>query len=359
MWDTPLYTIASFLIGACIGSFLNVVIYRVPLGLSVNTPKRSFCPSCKTPIEGYNNIPLFSWLLLRGKCAHCKTGISIRYWLIELLTAVLFASLWILYPHPGTLLLFGWCALAIVITFIDAEHMLVYPLQTIAGAGLALAAVTVNPALLQSTSRFDAAINSVLGACAGFLLLYIVLQVGKLIFGKQVHKFDEETSWHLRDPKTETEELTLVIGEEEIEWSFLFGRPSDRLILKDATLRIDNGEPVPGEIILTESTIQAGGQSFSLEAAASVCGTARQAIIPREAMGSGDPYIMGMICALTGWQSIPLILLAASLTGVITAIIQRMGFGARIPFGPMLFIGAFFWIFYGHSLWERYLLIFY
>lgn len=78
---------------ACIGSFLNVVIYRVPLGISINDPARSFCPECDEPIPWYLNIPVFSWLFLRGKSACCRTPISFRYWLVELLTALIFAAM--------------------------------------------------------------------------------------------------------------------------------------------------------------------------------------------------------------------------------------------------------------------------
>lgn len=355
MWDSPLYTLFAFIIGACIGSFLNVVIYRVPLGLSINKPKRSFCPQCKHPIEGYNNLPLISWLALRGKCAHCKTKISVRYWLVELLTAILFAAIWWIHPHPSTILIFAWCALAISISFIDAEHMLVYPVHTLSGVCIAFVAVLLNPLLMGTESWSSAILNSVLGACAGFALLFIVIQLGKLAFGKQEHSFDEGTTWSLRDPRTDDEELTLIIGDEEIEWSFLFGRPTDKLILKEATVTIDHGESHSGVVILTDRQLHIGDQSFDLEKHKSFSGTTKHAIIPREAMGSGDPYILAMICALTGWQSIPLILLVACLSGILLSLVQRIGFGARIPFGPMLFIGAFFWIFYGHSLWGLYI----
>jgi prepilin signal peptidase PulO-like enzyme (type II secretory pathway) len=71
-------------IGASIGSFLNVCIYRIPIGLSVNEPRRSFCPVCRHQVEARDNIPVLSWLWLRGKCRHCKAPISIWYFLIEL-----------------------------------------------------------------------------------------------------------------------------------------------------------------------------------------------------------------------------------------------------------------------------------
>jgi prepilin signal peptidase PulO-like enzyme (type II secretory pathway) len=76
--------IACAAIGATVGSFLNVCIYRIPIGLTVTQPPRSFCPRCRHQVEARDNIPVLSWLLLRGKCRHCKSLISIWYFLIEL-----------------------------------------------------------------------------------------------------------------------------------------------------------------------------------------------------------------------------------------------------------------------------------
>ena len=97
MHPTPsllLFQCFAFVLGAIVGSFLNVVIYRLPAGLSVNEPRRSFCPHCKAQIAWYHNIPLFSWLLLRGKCARCAAPIAFRYFAVELLTAALFLVFW-------------------------------------------------------------------------------------------------------------------------------------------------------------------------------------------------------------------------------------------------------------------------
>ena len=116
------------LMGACIGSFLNVVIYRMPRGVSVNDPARSFCPECGKPIPWFLNIPVLSWLALRGKSACCGTRISFRYCFVELLTALLFAAIGWKYADASTgaaVLLCLWTAMAIVIMFIDAEHLIV------------------------------------------------------------------------------------------------------------------------------------------------------------------------------------------------------------------------------------------
>jgi leader peptidase (prepilin peptidase)/N-methyltransferase len=87
---TLYWSIVSLAVGGCIGSFLNVVVYRWPLGLSVRRPTRSFCPSCRADIVWYDNVPVISYLLLRGRCRNCRTGISLQYPLVELVTAFVF-----------------------------------------------------------------------------------------------------------------------------------------------------------------------------------------------------------------------------------------------------------------------------
>ena len=77
-----------FLVAACIGSFMNVVFYRVPRKLSVSNPKRSFCPLCKKQIPWHDNIPILGWIFLGGRCRSCKASISIKYPLVELAFAI-------------------------------------------------------------------------------------------------------------------------------------------------------------------------------------------------------------------------------------------------------------------------------
>lgn len=129
----------AFVLGAVVGSFLNVVIHRVPNEESIVFPNSS-CPNCKTPIKAYDNIPIFSWLILRGKCRGCAQPISPRYPAVELLTALLFV---LVYWHTGlTPLLpvyFAFVAAMVALIFIDAEHMILpnvitYPLLVIAFA---------------------------------------------------------------------------------------------------------------------------------------------------------------------------------------------------------------------------------
>lgn len=122
-----------FVFGAAIGSFLNVVIYRVPNELSVVFPN-SACPKCKAPIKAYDNIPILSWLILGGKCRGCKEKISARYPAVELLTALVFILVYSqigFNPFLPVCVIFAAAMIALI--FIDAEHMILpnvitYPL---------------------------------------------------------------------------------------------------------------------------------------------------------------------------------------------------------------------------------------
>ena len=132
----PVFASSIFLFGLLFGSFLNVCIYRLPRGLSVVAP-RSACPECKTPIAFYDNVPVFSWLILGGRCRQCKTTISPRYLMIELLTGLLFLAC---YWHFGlTLSTLKYCTLAFLLLgliFTDAETKLLPDKLTLPGLAL-------------------------------------------------------------------------------------------------------------------------------------------------------------------------------------------------------------------------------
>ncbi len=135
----------SFVLGLLFGSFGNVIIYRWPLGQNVAWP-RSFCPSCKKPIPWYLNIPVCSWIFLRGRCQNCHAHISIRYPLVELLTAVIFASItfkigvsWLLLEY--LIFAFG----LVVVSVIDLDHMLLPDIFTLSGIVIGLVGAWLNP----------------------------------------------------------------------------------------------------------------------------------------------------------------------------------------------------------------------
>ena len=121
----PEIYIFAFVFGLCIGSFLNVCIYRLPESMSIVRPPSS-CPQCKAPIRFYDNIPVISYLILRGKCRHCETSISFRYPFIELLTGLCAVS--VVFKFGVTvesLIYFVFIATLITITFIDIDHQII------------------------------------------------------------------------------------------------------------------------------------------------------------------------------------------------------------------------------------------
>ena len=137
------------LLGLAIGSFLNVVIYRVPRDESIVSP-RSRCPSCGTPIKEYDNIPVLSWVLLRGKCRHCHTPISSRYLVVEMATGGLFAGLGARMGYSWALPAFlVFLAALLALSCIDLELLIlpkkiIYPSFIIMAAFLALASGATN-----------------------------------------------------------------------------------------------------------------------------------------------------------------------------------------------------------------------
>lgn len=134
----PVLAAAVFVLGLCFGSFLNVCIYRLPRDLSVVRPG-SACPACKTPIHFYDNIPVLSWLLLRGRCRHCQAPITPRYAAVELLTAALFVGC---YARFGlSLEALKFCVLAFLLLgliFTDAETKLLPDEMTLSGLVIGL-----------------------------------------------------------------------------------------------------------------------------------------------------------------------------------------------------------------------------
>ena len=184
----PVFASSIFFVGLAFGSFLNVCIYRLPLGLSVVTP-RSACPKCKQPIAFYDNIPVLSWMILGGRCRNCKTKISPRYWMIELLTALLFLSC---YWHFGlTLSTLKYCVFAFLLLgliFTDAETKLLPDKMTLPGLALGIVfslIVPVNDLASQFlpgianlpfsddvTVRLVSLLDSLLGAALGASFIY-------------------------------------------------------------------------------------------------------------------------------------------------------------------------------------------
>jgi len=134
-------------IGMCVGSFLNVCIYRLPEGSSIVRPP-SACPKCGASIRWYDNIPVISYLLLRGRCRGCRAPISIRYPIVELITGLLALATWLQFGmRPATPIYFLFIAALLVITFIDIDHRIIPDIISLPGIPLGFAASFLLPEL--------------------------------------------------------------------------------------------------------------------------------------------------------------------------------------------------------------------
>lgn len=151
----PLLTYTTaFIFGLCIGSFLNVCIFRIPHAKSIVHPP-SACPGCGSPIRFYDNIPILSYLLLRGRCRHCGATISLRYPAIELFTGLTAVAVYAAFgPSVETLVYFAFISTLWVVTLIDIDHRIIPDTISLPGipvfflASLAIPAVTVKESLL-------------------------------------------------------------------------------------------------------------------------------------------------------------------------------------------------------------------
>ena len=188
---TAYLTTLMFCFGACIGSFLNVCIYRIPRDESVVSP-RSHCPGCGRMIAWFDNIPLLSFLFLRAKCRHCGISISARYFYVELLTAVVFVLIWLTYGWDARTLVYAFMAGGLILgTFVDFEHMILPDRVTIGGMIVGPVLSFLVPTMHGTSVRLDALISSGIGLISGFGLLWLVARLGKLAFKKDAMGFGD------------------------------------------------------------------------------------------------------------------------------------------------------------------------
>ena len=172
------------LFGLAIGSFLNVCIYRIPReGMTIHSPRRSICPACQAPIKTFDIIPLLSYLFLRGRCRHCKTGISVLYPCVELATALLFL---VMYYRFGVtlegLLALVFISLLIPISVIDARHYIIPNVLILTGLILGLVIVS---AIAYQRADVWYLLTRVIGAVVGGMVLWLIAVVGSAILRKK------------------------------------------------------------------------------------------------------------------------------------------------------------------------------
>jgi leader peptidase (prepilin peptidase)/N-methyltransferase len=292
------FYVTAFLFGACIGSFLNVCIYRLPReGLSVNRPRRSICFSCKGQIAWYDNIPILSYFLLHGRCRRCGSPFSVRYALVEALTGILFVlvvrSFWVepflesVQAEPGmalngpaalsltTLIYLAFTAALVVCTFIDLDHFIIPDEISIPGMVIGL----------------------ILGVTVPFFVAHLPSE-------SHVYPLWEPTflprSW----------------------WEALLG----------------------GAL--------GGGLLWGLRVVAS-------ALLRKEALGFGDVKLITMIGFFLGWKLVLVTIFLSAFLGIVIAlpmqIIQRKGRFSHIPYGPYIALAAYLCMLWGDRIFNHYL----
>lgn len=401
------WTIVVFIIGTCIGSFLNVVIWRLPRGESIVTGA-SHCPKCNTGIPPYLNVPIFAWLVLRGRCAHCRAPISPRYLFVEALTGVLFVLVWerawelhgMHRDLPAIILgvyLF-LVALIIAMSFIDIDLFIIpdelngfgfalalvlalalpgshdfsaapYTLdgiqhKSILFQGLVRMLVDYFPSVLAS-ARLMSLFDLLLGVVFGAGILWLLAEVGKLVWGHRRIRaaapvrltVDAQGLHHPEDGLT--------------PWDDLLLRESDTLSIRGRLCELqwedDPSAPPPApslpaggelEVQITEYYVRFERDSVARKRLKKLVMESQDWTQPREAMGMGDVKLMAVLGAFLGPGAAIFILCLSSFLGAIGGILPilfaRGKWYSPLPYGPYIGLAALLYLLRGDELVRLY-----
>jgi leader peptidase (prepilin peptidase)/N-methyltransferase len=340
-----------FVLGCVVGSFLNVVIHRLPLGESIVTPP-SHCPHCRYSIPWYLNIPLLTWLWLQGKCRNCGAPIAFRYFAVELLTAVAFLGCWLMFGGQSPAQAVVYCVFVaglIAASFIDDEHMIVPDEITLGGVAVGVLASIFIPALHAAPSPRESLGRSLLGAACGTALVYVILRLGKLFLGR--HKLPLAA-----DSRIVFTETGLVLPDREIPYEDLFYRKSDAVIVRARTAELVDRSYKDVTLRLAVGSLTVGDDTFDPEAVPHLEAVASEILLPREAMGLGDVKFMAAVGAFLGWKATIFSLFGSAVIGSLVAgglYVVRWGKGSRqVAYIPYLAAAAVLWLLAGPRIWD-------
>ena len=267
---------------------------------------------------------------------------------VELVTALLFLAIWECFPLQVAIAYWIFVSFLIVGTFIDFEHFIIPDRVTIGGIIAGVVASLAVPALMETDSRLAAGVRSLLGAALGYVILLLVLEAGKIAFGRKRIQFDAPTpfTWTKRE-----DDADFLVGSEKSLWSEHFAREKDRLLLQCDEAKINNHTYGNVTLDFHYDRVAVEGEEFLLDHVSEISGVARELLIPREAMGRGDLKFLAAIGAFLGWRAVLFSLFAGSLLGsiigLITLIVGKRVWSAKLPFGPYLAFGAVSWMFFG------------
>jgi leader peptidase (prepilin peptidase) / N-methyltransferase len=349
------WTLAFFVFGSIVGSFLNVCIYRMPIGLSVVNPP-SHCPHCKYSIPWYLNVPLLTWVVLQGKCKNCKAPIAPRYFLVELLTGVAFMLCWLAFGAYSWMLALVYCLMLagfITATFIDFEHYIIPDEITIGGIFAGVVCSFIVPVLQMTYPTFErvtspgkAVLLSVFGAAVGWGLIYAILRLGKLMFGKRHVEMAPGT-------KIIFTETGIHLPNEQVPYEDVFYRDFDTIHLQASKLELVDRCYFNAKVELQPSKLRIGEDEFVPEEVHVLEAVADELTLPREAMGLGDVKFMAAIGAFLGAPATIFSLAVSSVIGAAVGLTLiatgKREWSTRLPYGPYIAAAAIIWIFGG---WE-------
>ena len=376
-----------FVTGSCVGSFLNVLIYRLPRHKSIVRPG-SHCPKCKHPISWYDNIPLLSWLLLGRACRHCHQSISATYPLVELVTACVFVLLYAAYmvmgvrkgmpilsaaPAPADWVMLGlhlWLVAALLAASAIDLRLSIIPLSiTSVTAGLAVVLHGLFPQTMLGTVTSPTA-GLAVGGCLGLVVSVVLLSLG--IFRPTFQLMAEDG--FVRGPRrkkqrkprhrsaapvadSSTESAGHIKPRREIFHEILYLTPPVALgivgwLIASADTSLASrwntliGNPHLNALITSLFGLLVGGGVVWLTR---ILGTLA---FGREAMGLGDVHLMAAAGAVLGWLAPALAFFIAPFYGLLaallTAVRHRQG---ELPYGPWLSLGLLTVMLFQDKIW--------
>lgn len=378
-----IFTIASvfsFVFGCCIGSFMNVVVWRLPRGESLTHPP-SHCPKCSHAIAPWENIPIISWLFLRARCSKCHLPISIKYPLGEAATGVLFALVWWRIFQRGLPLevlpaYFFLTGALLAVTLIDAEHWFIPDEITYSGLAVALLLSAVLPggrlALASSPGPNDgsmiftgivtiagkAGINlasspilagvtdCLLGGAMGFAILTCVSFSVRKLAGSQSCTYSKGKVMILKEDGIAADgKLT--------GWDELLSDDKDYITIHGSILGgKEKNAPAVARILANANEYSVDGKLQKWTGDVEI--NALRMSSPCDVVGGGDVKLMAMLGAFLGADASIYILLLASVFGLMYAglrMLVRKRIKTSIPFGPFIALSSMLWILWGNMFY--------
>ncbi|MBN2449928.1 MAG: prepilin peptidase [Lentisphaeria bacterium] len=370
----PVITAFVGFLGLVVGSFLNVVVWRLPRGESLLHPG-SHCPKCGHAIRPWENVPVLSWLCLRGRCSRCGLPISVRYPLLEAATGILFLAVWWRLWQSAMPLSAVWgllylAAALLAASLIDIEHFLIPDRITFCGMGVAATLAMLFPeshlgagltghagsdqvvtgwalGVLRRQGpewlilpRSAALLDVLLGVGMGFGMLWALREASRRLWGRLRVTPETPVRAVFSAEGIRTEDGTLDAAWEDLLW-----QRGDRF--RAWTAPNDNPETAPeNPITVTRNTIALDGRPRPRNELETTERTLTAWEFPREVMGQGDLKLLAMVGAFLGPDACVFVLMLGSFAGCGWGIGRLLAGRTRapLPFGPFLAAATLFWI---------------